>query len=230
MLRKNGRRMTIDSGSPKAACGSATPSGLPDRPSWRMRMNSGRIATAVGNSSPNMNSVYIASRPRNRIRGEDERRQRRAAHRDADRDDRDDHAVAAARPRTRQRSRPTGRRRSCRRPTGRGSARPGSAASWPLSLKPPRTAYTIGTRIAAATASRIVGDVPQTVRRAPLVRATARTAVGVGARRWRMPRSSSAQPFTRSRRRRCRAAARTAGTARATTSAHRNRITASALP
>ena len=33
-----------------------------------MRMYSGRIATAVGNSSPNTNSVYIASRPRNRMR------------------------------------------------------------------------------------------------------------------------------------------------------------------
>ena len=68
MLRKNGRRMTIESGSPKAACGSATPSRLPDSPTWRMRMYSGRIATAVGKSSPNTNSVYIASRPRNRIR------------------------------------------------------------------------------------------------------------------------------------------------------------------
>ena len=68
MLRKNGRRMTIESGNPKAACGSATPSRLPDSPSWRMRTYSGRIATAVGNSSPNTKSVYIASRPRNRIR------------------------------------------------------------------------------------------------------------------------------------------------------------------
>ena len=68
MLRKNGRRMTIESGNPKAACGSATPSRLPDSPSWRMRTYSGRIATAVGKSSPNTNRVYIASRPRNRIR------------------------------------------------------------------------------------------------------------------------------------------------------------------
>ena len=38
MLRKNGRKMTIESGSPKAACGRATPSRLPDSPTWRIRM------------------------------------------------------------------------------------------------------------------------------------------------------------------------------------------------
>ena len=79
MLRKNGRRMTIDSGSPKAACGSATPSRLPDSPSWRIRMYSGRIATAVGNSSPNTNSVYMRLAAAEPDPGEDERRQRRAA-------------------------------------------------------------------------------------------------------------------------------------------------------
>ena len=68
MLRKNGRRMTIVSGSANAACGSATPHGVPVRPRFRTRMNSGRIATAVGNSSPNTNSVNSASRPRNCIR------------------------------------------------------------------------------------------------------------------------------------------------------------------
>ena len=48
-----------------------------------------------------------------------------------------------------------GRRGSSRTPTGWAGAGPGSAASWPLVLKPPSTAYRIGTRIATATATSI---------------------------------------------------------------------------
>ena len=44
--------MTIVSGSANAACGSATPSGLPVRPRFRTRMNSGRIATADREQQP----------------------------------------------------------------------------------------------------------------------------------------------------------------------------------
>ena len=57
MLRKNGRRMTIVIGSANAACGSATPERVADEPEFRTRTNSGRIATADGNSSPNTKSV-----------------------------------------------------------------------------------------------------------------------------------------------------------------------------
>ena len=42
MLRKNGRRMTIVSGRPKAASGRAIPSGLSSSPRSRTRMNSGQ--------------------------------------------------------------------------------------------------------------------------------------------------------------------------------------------
>ena len=48
--------ITIEIGSANAACGSATPSGLLSRPIWRSTMNSGRIATATGNSRPSVNS------------------------------------------------------------------------------------------------------------------------------------------------------------------------------
>ena len=50
--------MMIVIGSPNAACGRATPSGLSSSPRLRSMMNSGRIATANGNSSPSVNSVY----------------------------------------------------------------------------------------------------------------------------------------------------------------------------
>lgn len=53
-------------GSANAACGSATPSGLLIRSRLRTRMNSGRIATVRGNSSPMVKNVYTPSRPRNR--------------------------------------------------------------------------------------------------------------------------------------------------------------------
>ena len=57
--------MMIAIGSPNAACGRATPSGLLSNPIWRSTMNSGRIATATGNSRPSVNSPYTNSRPRN---------------------------------------------------------------------------------------------------------------------------------------------------------------------
>ena len=56
-LAKNGRRMMIVIGSPKAACGSATPSGLSSSPRFRTMMKTGRIATATGNSSPSVKTV-----------------------------------------------------------------------------------------------------------------------------------------------------------------------------
>ncbi len=56
IARKNGRITMIAIGSPNAACGKATPSGLLSSPSWRSVMNNGRIATATGNSSPSVNS------------------------------------------------------------------------------------------------------------------------------------------------------------------------------
>ena len=57
MLRKNGRRMMIVSGSAKAASGRARPSGLSSSPMSRTRMSSGRIATVTGNSRPSVNTV-----------------------------------------------------------------------------------------------------------------------------------------------------------------------------
>ena len=44
-------------GRAKAACGSATPHHELSSVSCRMRMNSGRMATAAGKSSPSTNSV-----------------------------------------------------------------------------------------------------------------------------------------------------------------------------
>ena len=49
--------MTIVSGSPNAACGRATPSGLSSRPRLRSMTKSGRIATANGNSSPSVKTA-----------------------------------------------------------------------------------------------------------------------------------------------------------------------------
>src|SRR4029453_727468 len=65
---KKGRRITIDSGNVKAACGSATPSGELSSSSCRITMKSGRIATAIGKSKPRVKSVYTASRPGNEKR------------------------------------------------------------------------------------------------------------------------------------------------------------------
>ncbi len=56
--------MTIVIGSPNAACGRITPSGLSSRPSVRSSRNSGSAATAKGNISPTVNSVNSTSRPR----------------------------------------------------------------------------------------------------------------------------------------------------------------------
>ena len=52
MLRKNGRSTMIVVGRANAACGRATPNELLISPKDRSEMNSGRIATATGNSSP----------------------------------------------------------------------------------------------------------------------------------------------------------------------------------
>ena len=57
MLWKNGRRMMIVIGRPKAACGSATPSGLSSSPRLRTMMKIGRIAIATGKSSPSVKIV-----------------------------------------------------------------------------------------------------------------------------------------------------------------------------
>ena len=57
--------MMIATGSPNAACGRATPSGLLSNPICRNVRKSGRIATATGNSRPRPNSPYTTSRPRN---------------------------------------------------------------------------------------------------------------------------------------------------------------------
>ena len=57
MLWKNGRRMMIVIGRPKAAWGSATPSGLSSSPRLRTMMNEREDRDATGNSSPSVNSV-----------------------------------------------------------------------------------------------------------------------------------------------------------------------------
>ncbi len=51
-------------GSPKAACGRITPSGLSSRSIERRSRNSGSAATAKGNISPIVNTVNSTSRPR----------------------------------------------------------------------------------------------------------------------------------------------------------------------
>lgn len=51
-------------GSPKAACGRITPSGLSSRPMERSSRNRGRAATAKGNISPIVKRVNSVSRPR----------------------------------------------------------------------------------------------------------------------------------------------------------------------
>ncbi len=51
-------------GSPNAACGRITPSGLSSRPRERSSRNSGSAATAKGNISPIVKRVNSASRPR----------------------------------------------------------------------------------------------------------------------------------------------------------------------
>ena len=61
-------------------------------------MNSGRIATAVGNSSPNTNSVNSASRPRNCIRANTNAASDANTTATDDRDDGDDQAVAELAP------------------------------------------------------------------------------------------------------------------------------------
>ena len=109
--RKNGRMMMIEIGSTNAACGSATPNGLLSSPVWRSTMNSGRIATATGNSSPSVNSPYTSSRPLNRIAGEHERRQRRG--------------------RQHERRSSAGRSACCSRP----GARTSSSGGWPCSCR-----------------------------------------------------------------------------------------------
>ena len=126
MLRKNGRRMMIVSGSPNAAWGRATPSGLSSSPRSRTRMNSGRIATATGNSRPEREQRV--QRPRGPGRRSGRRRTPPAPRtgRPATVDEpRDQHAVAELAPERRRRR---GSRCSWRRPTG--SAAPtGSVAS-----------------------------------------------------------------------------------------------------
>ena len=59
-------------------------------------MNSGRIATATGNSSPSVNRVYIELAARERAAGEDERRERREQHDDDRRHGRDDARCCAS--------------------------------------------------------------------------------------------------------------------------------------
>ena len=65
--------ITIDSGRPKAAWGSATPSGLLSRFVCRRTMKSGRMATATGNRSPRVKRVDELASPE-RVPGEHEAR------------------------------------------------------------------------------------------------------------------------------------------------------------
>ena len=135
-VAKNGRRITIVIGSPNAAWGRATPSGLSSRPRLRTMMKIGRIATATGNSSPSVKTRVEQLAAREREAREDERRQRGQRHGQQRRDDRDQRAVADLAP---ERAASRGSRRSWRTPTGP-AARPGPSAIWPVSRKPPSTA------------------------------------------------------------------------------------------
>ena len=78
MLRKNGRRMTIVSGSPKAACGIATPSGLSDSPSLAEQDVQRQDRDGDREQQAEHEQRVHASRPGNRDPGEHERRERRA--------------------------------------------------------------------------------------------------------------------------------------------------------
>ena len=121
-------------------------------PTCRIRTNSGRIATAVGNSSPNTNRVYKVSRPRNAIRANTNAASDANTTVTRDRDDRDDEAVRELAP--------EGRGELAEQDVGVVVEHPRVGDDvdrvghvWPLVLKPPSTAYRIGTRIAVAVAS-----------------------------------------------------------------------------
>ena len=94
--RMNGRRITIVSGSPNAASGRATPSGLSSRPSLSSIRYSGSAAALIGNSSPTANSRNRPSRPEERVTGQG-KRGHRAEHDDEDGRDRRDHGAVAQR-------------------------------------------------------------------------------------------------------------------------------------
>ena len=72
MLRKNGRRITIESGSPNAAWGRAIPSGLLSRPVCRRVMKRGRMATATGKEQAEREQGEYQLPPPELVAGDDE--------------------------------------------------------------------------------------------------------------------------------------------------------------